>query len=66
MIMTIQRKEIYIFAESLDYLMLGLGTNAHSNGNGIAIPDYKENDLRVIREILKNLLDEYKKYRFLK
>lgn len=61
-----ERKEIYIFAESLDYLMLGLGTNAHSNGNGIAIPDYKENDLRVIREILKNLLDEYKKYRFLK
>lgn len=51
-----ERKEIYIFAESLDYLMLGLGTNAHSNGNGISIPDYKENDLRVIREILKNLL----------
>lgn len=25
-----ERKEIYIFAESLDYLMLGLGTNAHS------------------------------------
>ena len=46
--------------------MLGLGTNAHSNGNGIAIPDYKENHLRVIREILKKLLDEYKKYRFLK
>ena len=44
--------------------MLGLGTNAYSNGNGIVIPDYKENDLRVIREILKKLLGEYKKYRF--
>ena len=38
--------------------------NSYSNGNGIAIPNYKEDDLRVIRDGLKNLHREYVKYRF--
>lgn len=59
-----ERKKIYIFIESMEYVMQGIAMNAHSNGNGIAIPDYNENDLKVIRKILKKLRSEYKKYRF--
>lgn len=59
-----ERKELYMFAESLDYVMQGIARNSYSNGNRIAIPNYKEDDLRVIRERLKNLHCEYVKYRF--
>lgn len=59
-----ERKEIYIFAEALNYVMHGIAENSYSNGNGIAIPNYKENDLYVIREGLKNLHREYVRYRF--
>ena len=59
-----ERREIYIFAESLDYVMQEIAMNSYSNGNRIAIPNYKEDDFRIIRERLKNLHREYVKYRF--
>lgn len=59
-----ERKGLYMFAESLDCVMQGIARNSYPNGNRIAIPNYKEDDLRVIRERLKNLHREYVKYRF--
>ena len=59
-----ERRKIYIFTDSLDYVMNGIAMNSYFDGKGIVIPKYKEDDLCVIRERLTNLYREYVKYRF--